>query len=131
MMQRTRERVDSANGIREKIAALVRTRFEYLEEKRDFFAVYHSCFGNIIHPAAINAEFRTLYRTHLDFLEDVLRKAVDSGEIPDPGVEMAATTLLEATRGAMLRRLLGWSNTTVEEDIQTLVTILQKGMGAA
>jgi AcrR family transcriptional regulator len=131
MTERTRTRVEEAQGIRAKVAALVRTRLEFLEEHRDFFAVYHSCFGNITHPASINAEFRSLYKRHVEFLEDVLRKAVAAGEIPELGIEVAATTLLEATRGVMLRRILGWSTTTVEQDIESLIAILGKGIGAA
>ncbi len=44
-------------GIRCKVQAYIRTRLEFLHENRDFFAVYHAEFGNLIHPAWLNQEF--------------------------------------------------------------------------
>jgi hypothetical protein len=72
---------------------------------------------------------RNLYRKQLGFLETVLREAVKQGDILPVPVETLATTLYEATRGLMLRRMLGWSDTAVEEDVAALVEILWKGIG--
>jgi AcrR family transcriptional regulator len=130
LMEQTRQKVESAKGIRLKLEAFIQTRLNYMEENRDFFGVYHAEFGNITHLAAMNKEFRVLYQRQLRFLESVLQDALQSGEIRSISIETAATVIYEGTRGLMLRRMLGWSNTTVEQDIESLVSILWRGIGS-
>ena len=128
MIDQTQREVDAAAGIRAKLTAFARTRLVYLEENREFFSVYNSQFGNLTHPASINDEFRNLYLQHLRFLEGVLRDSMERGEIPHAPIEILATTLYEGTRGLMLRRILGWSQTTVEQEVAGLIEILWKGI---
>ena len=130
LMEQTRQKVEAAQGIRLKLEAFIRTRLNYMEENRDFFGVYHAEFGNITHLASMNKEFRVLYQRQLQFLESVLLDALRCGEIRSTSIETAATVIYEGTRGLMLRRMLGWSNTTVEQDIESLVSILWKGIGS-
>jgi len=129
VIERTSRQVEAAEGVRAKLEAFVRVRLDYMEEHREFFALYHSEFGNLAHPAGLNREMRSLYRKQLVFLESVLREAVKRGDILPVQVETLATTLYEATRGLMLRRMLGWSETAVEEDVAALVEILWRGIG--
>jgi len=129
VIERTSRQVEAAEGIRAKLEAFVRVRLYYMEEHREFFALYHSEFGNLALPAGLNREMRSLYRKQLVFLESVLREAVKRGDILPVQVETLATTLYEATRGLMLRRMLGWSETAVEEDVAALVEILWRGIG--
>ena len=130
LMEQTQQKVEAARGIRLKLEAFIRTRLNYMEENRDFFGVYHAEFGNITHLASMNKEFRVLYQRQLQFLESVLQDARRSGEIRSVSIKTAATMIYEGTRGLMLRRMLGWSNTTVEQDIESLVSILWKGIGS-
>jgi AcrR family transcriptional regulator len=128
LVETTRARTGQATGLEAKVEAFIRTRVEYLENNRDFFNAYHSWFGSITHPASLNAELRDLYRAQLDYLAEMLREAQRSGEIEIASVETAASTVYEASRGLMLRRVLGWSKASVEEDIQSLTSILWKGI---
>jgi AcrR family transcriptional regulator len=130
LIERTSRQMETAQGIRGKLEAFVRVRLDYMEEHREFFALYHAEFGNLTHPAGFNRELRNLYRKQLEFLEAVLREAVKRDEISPVAVETLATTLYEATRGLMLRRMLGWSDTSVENDVTALVEILWKGIGS-
>ncbi len=129
LIELTRDRTEQAHGARAKIEAFVRTRFEYLEANRDFFNAYHSWFGSITHPASLNDEIRDLYRSQLDYLNAMLSQAQERGEIETPSIEAATSVLYESTRGLMLGRCLGWTTTTVEQDIAALTTILCKGLG--
>ena len=121
--------MEAAQGISDKLEAFVRVRLDYMEEHREFFALYHAEFGNLTHPAGFNREMRNLYRKQLEFLESVLREAVERDDILPVAVDTLATTLYEATRGLMLRRMLGWSDTSVEKDVAALVGILWRGIG--
>jgi AcrR family transcriptional regulator len=128
MMERTREAMDAAEDVHGKIEAFVRTRLAYLEQHRDFFSVYHAEFGNLTHPASLNREFCELYRRQLEHLEAMLRAGIRRREIPTIPVQTVATTLYEATRGLMLRRMLGWSSVPVEREVAALVDLLWKGI---
>ncbi len=130
LIELTRGRMEQADGIQAKLKAFVCTRLEYLEENRDFFNAYHAWFGTITHPASLNAELRELYQAQLEYLGEMLRQAAGRGELETASVDTAASAIYEATRGLMLRRVLGWSKSTVDEDIEALTAILWKGIGA-
>lgn len=129
MVERTEERIQAApNGIRSKVEAYIHTRLEFLHENQDFFAVYHAEFGNLIHPASLNKEFRSLYRRQFERLRTLLEEAVENGELADVSAETLATAIYESTRGLMLRRSLGWSDASVDEQVETLMRILWDGV---
>lgn len=129
LAERTQQSMAQATGgIRNKVETFIRARLQFLYENRDFFAVYHSEFGNLIHPASLNREFRALYRRQLESLETELRAAVADGSLVDVCPETLATTIYEATRGLMLRRTLGWTALSVEDQVTMLMKILWHGV---
>jgi AcrR family transcriptional regulator len=129
LVEATRKNMEGAGGIREKVHAFIQTRLEHVERNRDFFKIYHAEFGNLTHPVSVNESFRKLYRQQLEVLEAILEKAAESGEIRKAPAGAIASALYEMTRGLMLRRLLGWSGTTVEEDVETLNEFVWRGIG--
>jgi AcrR family transcriptional regulator len=129
LADRTEHEMDLAVGIRDKVEAFVRTRLQFLQENRDFFAVYHAEFGNLIHPASLNQDFRNLYREQFDRLHALLRDAADRGELGDISAETLAVAIYESTRGLMLRRSLGWTKRGIEEQVETLMRLLWDGAG--
>jgi AcrR family transcriptional regulator len=129
MAERTQREVQAATGVRAKVEAFIRTRLEFLYENRDFFAVYHAEFGNLIHPASLNQEFRNLFRVQFQALQAVLEGALQRGELADVSTETLAIAIYESTRGLMLRRSLGWTTATVDEQVATLMKILWAGVG--
>jgi AcrR family transcriptional regulator len=129
MAERTQRQVQAAVEVRAKVEAFIRTRLEFLYENRDFFAVYHAEFGNLIHPASLNQEFRNLFRLQFQTLQSVLEGALQQGELADVSTETLATVIYESTRGLMLRRSLGWTTATVDEQVASLMKILWAGVG--
>lgn len=127
LLDLTEAEMKSAVGAKAKIEAFIRTRLGYLQQHRDFFAVYHSEFGNLIHPAALNQEFRKLYRRQFDLLESVIAQGVERGELSAVAPNVMATMIYEATRGLMLHHSLGWSDTPVEQQVTGLMQILCEG----
>src|SRR5579862_4343056 len=109
LLAMTEAAMEKAQGAAAKVEAFVRTRLEYLRRNHEFFAVYHSEFGNLTHPAGLNREFRTLYRRQFDRLRSVIEEGVRSGEFPGISSEVLAICIYEATRGLMLHHSLGWS----------------------
>jgi AcrR family transcriptional regulator len=128
LLERTENALAAAQGgVRAKIEAFVRTRLEFLEENREFFAVYHAEFGNLSHPASINQEFRELYRRQFELLQSVLREGAKRGELADVSVETLAVVIYDGTKGLMLRRCLGWNTAAVDEQVAAMMQILWDG----
>jgi AcrR family transcriptional regulator len=129
MVECIEEKMQAApDDIRSKVEAYIRTRLEFLCENRDFFKVYHAEFGNLIHPASLNIEFRNLYRRQFDRLKGLLEEAVEKGEIVGISPETLATMIYESARGLTLRRNLGWTTATIDEQVETLMRILWDGV---
>lgn len=130
LLERTKSAMDAVEGTKPKLEAFVRTRLEYLQQHQEFFAVYHAQFGNLIHPASLNEEFRTLYRRQFEYLQEALQAGIDCGELADVSAETLAIAVYESTRGVMVHRTLGWTTATVEQQVASLVQVLWDGAGS-
>lgn len=129
LLEQVKKNMRSAQSLRERIRSLVATRVKYSEENRDFFKIYLTEFSNVIHPAAINAEFRDLHFKHAQVLEQALREGMEREEIRQVRVDALAFAIQDMTRSLITRRLLGWSKTDVEEDIDFLCDLIWTGIG--
>lgn len=124
----SRAAVDQAPSMREKLRAYIGTRLRYVEANRDFFKIYHAEFGNLTHPASVNEWFLNLYREQLDLLGSLLKRAIRQGEIRRVPAGTLASAIYEMVRGIMLRRILGWSEVSVDEDVEALCEIVWSGI---
>jgi AcrR family transcriptional regulator len=129
LVDRTEREMKAAVGTRAKIEAFVRTRLEYLDQHRDFFAVYNSEFGNLTHPATLNSEFRKMYRRQFESLEKVVEQGMAQGELAPASANVLTVLIYESTRGLMLHHSLGWSHSSVEEQIANLMRVVWDGVG--
>ena len=127
----SRRKVEAALGVREKLRAFIETRVGYFEQHRDFFLIYHSEIGNLrVPPAAHEGEISELYLEQAQMLEEVLRKAAAKEEIRDLRPDSTAFTVCDMTRGVIAQRLLGWSRTELNDDIQHLIELIWRGIAA-
>ena len=128
LLERTETAMREAEGSRAKVKAFIRTRLEYLHKHQEFFAVYHAQFGNVMHPASLNEEFRELYRRQFENLLAALRQGIKRGELAKVSAEALAIAIYESTRGVMIHRCLGWSTATVDQQVDSLMQILWQGI---
>jgi AcrR family transcriptional regulator len=128
LRERTRENMDAAKGIQAKLRSFIDTRVQYAEKNRDFIKIYHSAFGSLTHPAAIDSEFTKLYLQQAKALEAVLQAAMDKGEIRHFRADFAAFIIYDMVRGVMTQRMLQWSKAAIEEDIELLCELVWKGV---
>jgi hypothetical protein len=129
LLERVTTNMQAAEGLRAKIRSLIATRVKHAEEDRDFYKIYLTEFGNIIHPASISKEFRDLDLKQAQALELVLREGMERGEMPPVNAEAAAFTIHDMARSLITRRLLGWSEMDAEEDIDFLCDFIWTGIG--
>jgi AcrR family transcriptional regulator len=124
----SREAVEKAGTMREKLRAYVATRLRYVEEHRDFYKIYHAEFGNLTHPSTTDDWFLNVYREQLEMLGALLREAVERGEVRPLPTGAMASAVYQMVKGIMLRRILGWSDETVDEDVEALCEIVWSGI---
>ncbi|HET7842237.1 MAG TPA: TetR/AcrR family transcriptional regulator [Terriglobia bacterium] len=130
MIERTKASMDRVQSTEEKIHALIDTKVRYFDENREFFRIYYSEFGNVLtHPSEAKKDFTKLYLGHEKMVEEVLARGLRRKEIRCTHIESLAFTITELTRGLIIRRLLGWSKSEVEEDIGFLFDFVRKGIG--
>jgi AcrR family transcriptional regulator len=129
LLQRVTANTQEVTGVRAKLRATIATRVEYAEENRDFIKIYLTEFINVTHPASINKDFRDVQLKLAQGVEQVLRDAVDHGEIQPLDVETIAFTIQDMIRSLTTRRVLGSSKKNREEDIDILCNFICKGIG--
>jgi AcrR family transcriptional regulator len=127
----THRKMIEANGLREKLSSSIEFRARYFEQNRDFFLIYHSEFSNLlIHPAKYGGEVTEMYLEQARVLSEVLREAIERGEIASVPADLTAFTICDMARSVILQRLLGWSKATLEEDIGHLIDLIWRGISA-
>jgi TetR/AcrR family fatty acid metabolism transcriptional regulator len=128
MLDRLTTKTQAAAGVRAKLRTMVATRLEYAEENRDFFKIYLTEFG-ATHCASVHRDLKDVQSKLLQGIEHVLRDAIEHGEIQRLDVETIAFTIQDMARSLTIRRLLGWSKKSREEDIDILCDFIWKGIG--
>ena len=128
LLEVVKTNMEDAEGLRAKIRALIATRVKFSEENRDFYRIYLTEFSNVIHPVCISEEFRDLDLKQAQVLEQALREGMESGEIRRVRVDALTFAIQDLTRSLITRRLLGWSKTDPEEDIDLLCDLIWSGI---
>jgi AcrR family transcriptional regulator len=129
LLERVTANMHGVTGVRAKLRANIATRLEYAEANRDFIKIYLTEFINVTHPAWINKDLRDVHLKLTQGVEQVLRDAVDHGEIQRLDVETIAFTVQDMIRSLTTRRVLGSSKKDREEDIDILCNFIWKGIG--
>jgi AcrR family transcriptional regulator len=129
LTQEMKERVDSAQPIREKIRAFVDTKLSHFEEHRDFLQIYYAEFANAIaHPCAPMRDFRDFFLQQVGILKGAIGDAVKEGTIAPVPEEPAALAIFDLIRGVITRRMLGWAQSRPQEDVEFVVDLAWKGL---
>jgi AcrR family transcriptional regulator len=118
------EKVASARTAEEGIRAFIATKLFFFEQHKDFFKIYYAEFGN----ATTQKEFHNLVLAQIQILRGILSEAWKQNKIRDVPVEPAAFAIFDLTRGAIAQRLLGYSQTCVQEEISFLYDFIWKGI---
>lgn len=126
LIEETSRKMEAAPSAAGKIRAFISTRIHSAEANRDLVSIYLTEFGKI--HACVHKEFRNLYLRQSKALETILQHAAEQGQIRAPRPELAALMIYEMTRGLVVQRLLGWSKTTADEDIEALFGLIWRAL---
>jgi AcrR family transcriptional regulator len=115
----TLEKIATVGTVLEKVSAYINTRFEYCEERRDFFRIM------FIEPSASpvlsKAKAREWLREPVRLLTVAIENAISTNQIPHWPAETLAWTIADLTTGALQRRLVMVPTTTAREDMDFLI----------
>jgi AcrR family transcriptional regulator len=123
-----RGRWEAEPTLKGKLHTLLTTKLSYFDAHRDFFRIYQAEFGQMTQPVCLRKDLRDLYLEQVRLLESAIEAASRRREIRKVPVETAAFVLADLTRGVITRRLMGWSETRVEDDVDFLVDFVWKGL---
>ena len=125
LCDRLEESVRAAGSTEEKIRAFMVTKLNYFEGNRDFFKFYLAEFSHAV--AQQNHAKRVFKECHRRQLRLVM-VALKGGMRQSLPLEATAFAILNLTHGMITRRLLGWTNSTIEEDIAFMFDLTWKGI---
>ncbi|HZU33562.1 MAG TPA: TetR/AcrR family transcriptional regulator [Candidatus Angelobacter sp.] len=118
----TLEKIAVAETAKEKISAYINARFQYCEERRDFFRImYIEPSGS---PVLSKAKAREWLREPVRQLTAAIETALAKKEIRPWPAEILAWTVADLTTGALQRRFSGTPTTTAREDADFLIQFI-------
>jgi AcrR family transcriptional regulator len=121
----TLEKIRSAKTALEKISAYVNARFDYCEERRDFFRIMY------IEPAGpvlSKAKAREWLREPVRLLTEAIQEDIAANNLRDWPAETLAWTVADLTTGALQRRLSSTPGTTAHQDSEFLIAFLNAAL---
>jgi len=119
-------KIAAAGTVFEKISAYVNARFEYCEQRRDFFRImYIEPSGS---PVMSKARVMEWLREPVRLLTDAIAAAIATGQIRQFPAESLAWTVADMTTGALQRRLSSTPVTTARQDSDFLISFVNAAL---
>ncbi len=114
-----------------KIRAFIATMLRWFEENQDLFKIYYAEYANAIcQPPYLHKDFKGFHLRQAKLLTDALREGIFQKVVRKLPAEAAALAVLHVARGIITQRLLGWSKTKLQNDIDFLFDLTWKGLAS-
>jgi len=125
----TRAALEQAAHPRDKLHAFIETKVRFFDEDREFFSIYFAEFGNVSpHHVPAQKPFLRRYMEQVELLDRTLQEAASAGMVRASVLEGLGFSVLALTASVIARRLRGWSQGSLAEDVNTAVDLLWKGL---
>jgi hypothetical protein len=122
----TLEKIAAAGTVREKVSAYINARFQYCEERRDFFRIMY--IEPSSSPVLSKAKAREWLREPVHQLTVAIETAIAEKQIRPWPAEILAWTVADLTTGALQRRLSTTPSTTAREDADFLIAFIDAAL---
>jgi TetR/AcrR family fatty acid metabolism transcriptional regulator len=121
-------KASETGSCRDKLRILAATKMAFFEENREFFNIYYSELGKLpSHPASLDL-VKDLYFAQAKIFSRLLQEGVRRREIRKIDVEKTAFAVADLTRDVTTQRFLGFSKTSMKNDIDFVVDFIWKGI---
>jgi AcrR family transcriptional regulator len=119
--------VRGASTAFDKVRAFIETKVRYFERNVDFFRIYYAELHDLAaHASGVNEESQRLYLEQIELLRSELLR-----EFPDRAdLDRVAMAISALTYGVITRRLKGWSDASLDADIDYIVYFAWQGVAA-
>jgi TetR/AcrR family fatty acid metabolism transcriptional regulator len=121
LKKETRDEIDAATTLKEKIGAFILSRMKNAEERKEFFRIMDSGQENL---SMTRSQYREFLGEPVQRLASAIEEASRRGEIRQVPPEKAAWIIADITRGTIQRRLLGQSNGSLREESEFLTSFI-------
>lgn len=121
----SRAAMDAVSNWRDKLRAYIEVRLRYFDEHQDFVRIYLTEFrGMCMQGKPIQAELYRLWEQGEAHLAQMFAAAAARREIRNLDPELAASTVIEVTRGLMERGLRKWGRPVGPSDREFAIDLL-------
>jgi AcrR family transcriptional regulator len=121
LKRETRQQIDAAATLKEKIGAFILARLKNAEERKEFFRIMDSGQENL---SMTRGQYREFLGEPVQRLASAIKEASRRGEIRQVPPEKAAWIIADMTRGTIQRRLLGQSSSSLCEESEFLSSFI-------
>jgi AcrR family transcriptional regulator len=129
MCEDLESQVRAATSTEAKIRIFMAAKLHYFEQNRDFFKIYYSEFGKaVLQQPWLQEGFEQFHFRQLRLLAEALQEGVQNRTLRNLPVDETAFAILNLTRGIITQRLLGWTKTRLEDDIEFMFDLTWKGL---
>ncbi len=129
MCEDLEQQVRNAGSTEAKIRIFMAAKLRYFDENRDFFKIYYSEFGNaLLQQAWLHKDFEQYHFRQMRLLAEALKEGIRNRTLRSLPVDDTAFAILHLTRGVITQRLLGWTKTRLEDDINFMFDLTWKGL---
>jgi len=125
LIQEMRAEAAKAGPADVRLKGLIGVKVAFFDKHRDFFHIFHSEFGRAERSMT---ECKDLYFEQAKIVEHVLIAGVKEGLLRPVNTKKTAFAITDLTRGIAIQRVLGWSKTGLQQEIEFLFGFVWKGI---
>jgi len=123
--------MESPLAFAEKLRAIIKAKFDFFQENREFFRLYISLRNPEGTPQQQRRQKRTCqpqYRSRIEKMAAVLSQAMDAGEVRRTDPFRLALFLVEGSTAIVLERINEEAPPPQEEDVELIVDVMLNGI---
>jgi len=111
----------------DRLRRLLTAKITFFDKHRDFFQIFQNEMGNRVQKTM--AECKDLYFEQARIVEEVLLDGIKEGSVQKINTRKTAFAVTDLTKGIVLQRVLGWSKTRLNDEVEFIFSLLWKGIG--
>jgi AcrR family transcriptional regulator len=123
-----KDKASIPGSFEDKLRRLSACKIAFCDENRDFFRIFYSELGKLTtHPAGTSF-VKDLYFAQARIFERILHDGIKRREVRNLNMEKMAFAITDLTRSVTTQRILGFSKSSIEDDIDFIVNFILKGI---
>ena len=110
----------------DRLRRVLTAKIAFFDKHRDFFQIFQSELGRV---EKTMTECKDLYFEQARIVENILQEGIKEGSLQKINTKKTAFAVTDLTRGIEIQRVLGWSKTRLNDEVEFIFNLLWKGIG--